>query len=349
MKQRNIVILAVLLAAQLILALVLGLRGAGTAPTPDRPLLALEATAVDRIAIAAPDRETVLVRDDDGWRLAGDPEIPADGAKVEALVERLSGLRKGWPVATTEGALERFQVADEAFERKIVLSQGDTALATLYLGTSPGLRRLHVRPADERAVYSVPLAQYEVSVKPEDWEDKALLVRPAEDIVRVELADGTALVRTDDGYTLQGVPAGAEVDRQAAEALVNDLAGARIERMLGDKPDPAYGLERPDWQVGLATKQGAKVEYRFGKPQGANHYILKSSDRPYYFRVAAYVVEDLKRNGTRAALTVDEPGTGATAEGPGGAETGQDAPPVEQAAPAAPTSPEAEPAPTPAD
>ena len=106
--------LGVLLAAQLVLALWAFSSGSDlSAQRPDEPLLAFEPAAVTAIKIEGPeDDEIALGKSGDGWMLPGAWDAPADGAKVEQLLARLRGQKKGLAVATTSGALERFEVAE---------------------------------------------------------------------------------------------------------------------------------------------------------------------------------------------------------------------------------------------
>ena len=62
------------------------------------------------------------------------------------------------------------------------LEQGDSTVATLYFGTSPGLRQVHARSKTDKAVYTTNFATYEAPVKAADWEDKHVLELPRDKI-----------------------------------------------------------------------------------------------------------------------------------------------------------------------
>lgn len=113
---KTIGMLAVLLAAQLVLAVGMSHTGPSLAMRrPDTPLLDLGERSVDRITISAPEeQQIVLVRQDDGWVLPGTGDYPADKSRVNRLLDELKGLRRGLAVATTKGAQQRFKVNDKA-------------------------------------------------------------------------------------------------------------------------------------------------------------------------------------------------------------------------------------------
>ena len=101
-----ITILSTLLVLQIVLAVGLHMgREDYGAFDPEEKLLSFEAGAVDGIQIDGEgDQRLVLEKQDGLWRLSELSGFPANQGSVERLVERLAGLDKGWPVATTGGA-----------------------------------------------------------------------------------------------------------------------------------------------------------------------------------------------------------------------------------------------------
>jgi hypothetical protein len=200
--QKLIRYLVVLLAAQLLLAVAMSYTGPRlvTRP-PDTPLFALTGHSVDHITIAGPDhKQLVLAHEGAGWVLPGTGDFPADGTRVDDFLQRLEGLKHGLAVATSAAAQSRFKVGDHDFERRVQLAQGKTTVATLYFGTSPGLRQVHARSQDDKAVYTTNFATYEAPLKAADWEDKHVLVLPASKIAAMTVA-GLTLQRVPDAIT----------------------------------------------------------------------------------------------------------------------------------------------------
>ena len=98
--------------------------------------------------------------------------------RLDNLLRDLSALKTGWPVAQSAEAQSRFSVAEDKFEQKLVLKQGEKALHTLYLGDSPAFRQLYVRTDNDDAIYKAPLNRFELSVDESAWLDKQLLRLP---------------------------------------------------------------------------------------------------------------------------------------------------------------------------
>ena len=326
--QKTMGMLGVLLAVQLVLAVSMSTTGPDlTAQRPDTPLLDLGGVAVDHLTIEGPDKQQViLARVGEDWLLPASDDFPADASKVNLLLERLKGLKRGLAVATSPGAKKRFRVSDEDFERRVLLGEGDETVATLYFGTSPGMRRVHARTGEDEAVYTTAFGTYDAPVKPEAWEDKSVLTIPQEEIEGIELGE-LALVRSQDtlaaevdanvekpieektSWSGNGLMEDEMVNQGNAEALAQKLAGLTIGYMLGSEAKPEYGLDEPVLVLRVRRSGGVTIEYHFGKREKENDYVLKVSNRPEYFRLPVYSVDALIEMATHEQLVIARTGT----------------------------------------
>lgn len=287
-------LLSALLAVQLVLAAVVNLTGEeyGAFQAEDR-LLAFDRKAVDRLRIEGGDNSLLLARRGDKWLLPQSDDFPADKGGVDRLLDKLDAMKKGWPVATTSGATRRFKVADDQFERKLGLMSGEQTLAELYVGTSPGFRKVHVRPADEEAVFATDFNTWEASTKVDDWIDKAVLAIEEEEVVRVDMP-GYALTGEGGEFRVVGLVEGEDTDRAASRALVRRLVGLRVQSLLGTEAKPNYRQDAPDLEIMLTRKGGDVLRYSFSKPEEDGYYVLKRSDLVHYFKVPEFTVDPIK-------------------------------------------------------
>jgi hypothetical protein len=298
-------LLAGLLVVQLLLAVAVHLGGEDRAAfRAEEPMLAFDRQAVDGLRITADGKSVTLKREGGDWTLPDRDGFPADGKVAEALLDQLAALRKGWPVATTDGARKRFKVADEDFERKLELLAGGKAVATLYLGTSPGLDKVHVRPAGDGAVYAVAFESWRAEADSSQWLDKTVLQLKAGDIQRLEMP-GLVLKREEDGLRLEGLAEGESTDAKAAESLLERFAGLRIQDLLGHEAKAEYRQEQPELELTLQLSGGETLVYRFSKPEQGGYYVLKRSDRPEFFKLAEYQVDPIRET-TREKLLAKE-------------------------------------------
>src|SRR5690606_5864661 len=77
-------------------------------------LLAVTADAVDGVRIEDGENSVELQKQGDRWQVTA-LDFPADDERVSQLLDKLAGLEKGWPVATSDEAAERFKVSEDDF------------------------------------------------------------------------------------------------------------------------------------------------------------------------------------------------------------------------------------------
>lgn len=335
--------LSAVLMAQLLLAGALTFSAPDLAAVrPDTPLIDLGERSVDRLLIEGSDGEnTVLQKGPDRWFLPDHFGFPVEQGKARQLVADLEALEHGYPVATTAAALTRFKVTDEAFERRITLMGDGGTLETIYLGSSPGMRRVHARTGEDEVVYSVAFSAYRAPAEAEDWEDKEIVRFPREEIREIRVAGLTigqnpkvAAARpeataprpaggeAEDGeapapkppvwVATDGLGEGERLNDEGVSKLTRLLAELRIARVLGLESKPEYGLDAPRLTLGYSRKAAGDeamrtVEYALGKPESDTpesdtHFVLKSSHRPEYFRLHGYTAEPLVEAAVRDRL-----------------------------------------------
>lgn len=309
--EKKIRLLAVVLGAQVLLALVLW-TGAGnlSAKTDNSPLLTLNGSTIDRVTIDGPDRTKVTIAKAQGvWKLPDRDDFPADNGKVERLLTRLKGFKQGAPVANSEEARRRFKVSDKKFERRITLAEGTKTLATLFVGTPAG-HESHVREADDKTVHLVQFNPYDAPAKAVDWEDKTVLQIPKDEIVAIEAngmelerapkADDVKSTKPDKATAATSTPvwqAGGSTSgtlkADAADKLAKMLAELRIGSVLGKDDQAGYGLKTPKLTLSVTRKSGERLTYRVGKMPNKEDYVLKVSGRDEYFELPTYTAEPL--------------------------------------------------------
>ncbi|MCC6201824.1 MAG: DUF4340 domain-containing protein [Gammaproteobacteria bacterium] len=311
--KRWIPILGVLLVVQLALAIVVyQTRPNYGAFEPRAKLLAFTASDIDGLQIDDGKGSVQLRRKEGRWVLAEPADAPADSGRITRLLEQLAKLDKGWPVATTAAAAPRFKVTDDAFERRLTLLTGTQQVARLYLGTSPGIRKVHARPAGDDAVYAVALETFEFGTGADDWIDRRIVALVADDLVRIALP-GFMLERADQDWRLSGLAAGERTDSEEAHVLASKIADLEVQSLLGSEEQPSYRQATPALELTVAKRDGTELTYRFSQPEHENFWVLRRSDLPYFFKVADYAVKPLKE-ATREQLISQHDGAGGTAE-----------------------------------
>ena len=304
--RRTIPVLAGLLGLQLLLAALLGIR---TDPlrgsAPDLPLLPGPVVAADHVVLesaSAPGEppETTrieLSRHGTGWTMDSYFGAPALASRVDAMLGRLAGLKRGLPITTSAAALQRFRVADQDYARRITLGQAGKTLGSVYLGNSAGVRSVDARAGADRVVYAVDYATYEIPIQPQEWFDGDLLHRRAEDLQAIDLDNGdhhplrlerrAAAGGKAGGWQTSAARSGQALVEAQADELARSLAGLHVDEVLGNELKPEWQQGHPliVWQL---TGADQKTEtWTLSKPDGTDQYrVLKSSAHPWYFAIS---------------------------------------------------------------
>ena len=269
-----------LLAVQalIVAALLIAASGTGAGKAAER-LLPFEPAAATGFNIATDDAEVALTRGDDGWQLDGG--LPADDGKVGEVLEKLAGVSAAWPVATSAATAERFEVTEHSFQRRLVIESEEGETATLFLGSSPGYRRVHARSAGADEVYSIDFSNYEAPADASQWLDKQLL-RPEGVVAGVGRREGWTLERGDEGDWLVD---GATADQEAADKLVGRFQDLSVLGIAGNEGKPKGSFAVRD--------DGGEYRLDFYFEEEEDDYGVASSRVEGRFEIATYIAEQM--------------------------------------------------------
>jgi hypothetical protein len=253
-------ILVGVLAFQVLLVLFVSLRGEDTSIGKLEPLLpGFAADKIERIRIfdrtaksdvktpdeAEDDAATKgkpgakpsidLVKKGDAWILASHFDYPVDKQKVTELAEKIADMRSRAPIASGKARQAQLEVADEAYQRKVVITAGgkDT---TFYVGSSAGQRQTSVRIAGSDEIHGVAgLTAGGVGAQASAW--------------------------VDTGYV------DVQPDRLASLEVVNDKGSFHFERSgetwqasVGGQPvTPAKGMELNKGEIDKVVNRVSKI------------------------------------------------------------------------------------------
>ncbi|QIB65435.1 DUF4340 domain-containing protein [Kineobactrum salinum] len=247
----------------------------------DGSLLSLEPAAITRIHIADDSgSEALLQRVDDGWRLPGLMNLPADPGQVQRLLQALTQQQAGFPVATSVAARQRFEVTSYLFQRQLTLLQDDTAVATVYLGTAPGYRKVHAREASENAIYRLDFNNFDAPAESSGWLDRRLLQIPAP---RAITGPGFSLRRSGDDNWKSAT--GARPEARELEALLVSLRNLQVEGLAGEDEQRSLAASGPVFELDVVTDEEELKLAFFTLEQD---YYLHDSRHELFFAISGY-------------------------------------------------------------
>ncbi|MGJ4900802.1 DUF4340 domain-containing protein [Bradyrhizobium sp. HKCCYLS2058] len=295
------ILLTALLGGQLALALTFAVnRSDHAAFDAKEPLVAFAPAKVDQVAIDDDAGHTVtLARKDGKWVIPALADFPADTTKVNGLLDRIAGLKKGWPIAKTEAAAERFKVTEKVHERRVVLTSGGSRVGELLVGTSPAYRQVHVRAGDASPVFAVELATYDIGAEPSAWMQHDMLDTPRDKIASVNVGDVT-IDGKDGKFTLAGLGKDEKPRPDKIDALVSAMAHPPFDNVRGKGKAALAQTDAPDVTVTLKRTDGSALTYRYKKDAGGGYLFTRSAE-DYLFHVNADAAAPVVQ-ATRAAL-----------------------------------------------
>jgi len=287
--------LAALLVLQLALAIGLNVTHAGLAgQPPEVALLNLAPGDISRVTISDSDGNSVtLAKAKDAWTLPDRGDFSADQEKVKTMIADLTAAKEGPAVATSKGADKRFKVAENTFERKVVLGPADRPQAVIYLGTAQGTQQVSVRRDGQQDVRRIAFHVYSAPAKTDSWIDRKILEIAPDKIASFAWGDvklsrvaanadakaadnGTDSTKSADaGWQMKLAGAASEpVGTDAVTALTGKLADLQITG-LADSADKPKDLPTLDLTVTLTD--GKTVDLALWKLGDAKYQVAATS------------------------------------------------------------------------
>lgn len=313
--------LTLLLGIQIVFGLMLtGSHDEMAAFQAEERLLDLSLEDIDEVLITVreegqPERVLTLQKESDIWILPDYFAFPVSGKKLSVLQEKLFQIKKPYPVGSTELAAKQFEVSDKTFQTRVELRNEGKIIETLYLGTSPSFKKIHIRKKDELQTYAIPFSSYELRAKENAWLNREYLHLQAPDIKSITFHDFT-LERDQSDSVLrpQGINAASEqAARSTIDDFVKNISTLSFLDVLGEEEKDEYNLTKPAHTLRVALNDGTELRYDFGDVKDETHYVLRLSGEERLLKIAGYQVDKIK-DVTRADLIEAKEPVSSTAE-----------------------------------
>ncbi len=303
-------LLAALLVIQIVLS-ILTLRPRETEAVAGHPLLGeTQPDAIVALTITDDEGKTLtLRRTDEGWVLSDYDDFPADTAKVQEVLDKLTLISSDEPVTETPASHKPLKVADDDFIRKVEIETEEGDHYTLYFGTAPRFTATHVRLGGEDATYlTTQLATWDLNTTPVSWIDTLFYEAKPDSAQSVEVHNTKGdlhFLRSGERWILIGRTPD-ELAMGKVTAAVNHATRIVISAPLGKEAKPEYGMDHPQATVHVMTTEGDYTITIGAHDEEDDTYVVKLSTSPYYVKVAAYNVRDLVEYGERDFLKSQE-------------------------------------------
>ncbi|MET1256421.1 DUF4340 domain-containing protein [Aliikangiella maris] len=252
---------------------------------PQQSLMKFVINDVNKIIIDGEDKTISLQKVDQQWQLPELKNLPAESNKITQALNKLSELKTGWPTTTTASAHQRFAVADDKYQRRIQLFKGDNIVDEIYLGTSPGFRKVHVRKPSDSEVYSVKLNTFDFPVNNNDWLEKSLL--NSQSVSKIKGNDFELVKSGEDWQLADSQTENLMLDAEKASTLAQSLANLNVIALADSTPaSQAVTLEVTD----------EKVTHQYQFYQQESDYFVARNDIEGYFKISQSDFDTITQN-----------------------------------------------------
>jgi hypothetical protein len=181
-------ILIAVLVVQLILTVIVLLRGDDSGALKEHPLVpGFDAAKVTRLQVFTSEtaKPIDLVKRDANWVMASGFDFPVEQTKVNDVLSPIAKIAAAAPIATQASRQKQLKVDNSDYERKLVIT-GDGKDLTLYIGGPAGARRTALRLGGDDKVYAVTgISSSTAGSEPRQWIDASYVKIPREDVARV--------------------------------------------------------------------------------------------------------------------------------------------------------------------
>lgn len=294
---RLVRLLAILLVAQIALAFFLKLSESKYQPVePTAQLLSCDFAKINKVVIEEHEGniKAVMQKDDQGWYLPDFYNARVSPEIIGKLFNCLKDIKKGFPVTTTAGAVERFKVSPNDFVRSVSLYDNAQNVTLLYLGLSPGFKTVYAKTPGSNDIYSIELPAYQITGNTNYWIDKNVAELNAEDITGVDWGSFKLHKAADGKWTFSKQNTSQTLHDSVAQSVTGAVSHVSISNVLGTTAEPQYNMDKPvlSWKVTL--KNGTTLTYTLSLWANKNAYVLKTSDKNWYFEVSAFIGNKLR-------------------------------------------------------
>jgi len=323
MNKTNLFLLVALVIQAILIAIIALPKGETTTGNAVALLPDFNSDAVTAITITngADGKQIRLAKLDNGtWGLADIDNYPVQDDRITSLFNTLAVLDTSRLVSDNETNQRRLKVADEDYERKVEIFQGDQTI-TLYVGSSGGANATHTRVSGTNEVYlNRDVSGTSISTEITTWAKTEYIAVDSTKVVSMTLtnANGTfEFEKVNDVWQMVGLAEGETFNEENFTALLDKIVAFNLRKPLGIEALPEYGMDTPLATVKIVVRDtlvsgedenstGQTLDTTYELIIGARYedgYAVKSSKSDFYVLASAFYATDFTEE-TRAEFLV---------------------------------------------
>jgi hypothetical protein len=200
-----------------------------------------------------------LAKQGGAWVVASGGGYPVEGKKAADLLGKLAAAKAGAPVATRDVHHRKLEVSAKRFTRKVTLEREGKKPLSFYLGSTPGLKKVHLRLDGDKSVYAAgPLSSWDVGGSASSWVDTNYFKLERKDILGFTLQNkkGNLNVtrRGEDWFAGEQ-----KLDKAKVDSLVSTISFLTLREPIGKAVKPAHGLAAAQAVLSVKLRTASKA------------------------------------------------------------------------------------------
>jgi len=253
------------------------------------------------LSLTYADREIVLTKTGDAWRLTKPMETSADAVTTKSILSAIADceIKKELTDASTDLALYGL---DKPFV-SVTVKVKDKELPAVAVGkTTPiGFSAYLQRADDKKILLANGAFRSSLDKQVKDFRDKTIVSFADEDLQRVAIeGDGQEIILTkpDGTWTIEQ-PGPYRADASSVRSLLSSLRAMRATDFPDDAPTDlsAYGLDAPRLSIRLTSgKEPRETIIRFGnKENDKKEPYVQTSGQTTVYTVSEHSLKELSK------------------------------------------------------
>jgi hypothetical protein len=271
----------------------------------DKQILRFEDADVRKIAVVGPDRNILLVRVGDDWKIEQPSSYPADPSTVRSFLSTLRTARATDFPDENPANLQPYGL--DAPRLSVTLFVGkDEEQKQFFIGKQAKQDTIYIKTSSRPTVYEVSdWVYHDLDKGLNDFRDKTVLAFDKDAITEVAIVpaggESFTLQRKDKTWRLSG--AEEQVNAAKADELLSDLHSLKGYEIAAESPaslDP-FGLASPKLTITLTAGENPVGMVKLGiytSSEGQPAFAAMHEGQPTVFRLRDYSFNrlDLKRS-----------------------------------------------------
>ncbi len=267
-----------------------------------KKLFAIKPDEVQEVRLHFADRNILLRKTGDVWRLVEPLEAPADEITVKNLLNTIAECEVKRELENG-GDLKQFGLDPPFVTLHVKLKDRELPAVAVGKNTPVGFSAYIQRSDDKKVRLTTSAFRAGLDKQVKDVRDKAILNFTDDEVQRFSLvrSDGTISLSRKDGQWVIEQPGHYPADGPTVRSFLSTLRSMRATDFPDDQPTnlSPYGLDQPRLRVVLFLgKDQAEKHVLLGaeNPEKKNEIYVQTSGLPTIYSVSDWVWRDLNKN-----------------------------------------------------